>query len=126
MAARARVFALVLLLAAAGDAGALTAVKDNLYGVKALSPTEAWVVGNFGAIYHTRDGGKTWDPRESGVKSPLFGVDFADADHGWIVGKAATILATVDGGRTWKAQQAPIPGEKHLFSVHAIDARTVW
>src|SRR5437763_15675390 len=72
-------------------------VKDNLYGVKAMSASEAWAVGNFGSIYHTADAGKTWETRESGTKVPLFGIDFADAEHGCIVGKSSPILATADG-----------------------------
>ena len=130
-------FAAVLALPAVGWAAL---IKDNLYGVKAISPTEGWVVGNFGAIYHTTDAGQTWTARESGTKVPLFGIDFAPDDsrqgpgerpgegpgEGWIVGKASLILHTADGGRTWKPQKSVIPPEKHLFYVRAVDARTVW
>lgn len=101
-------------------------VKDNLFGVKALGPSDAWAVGNFGSIYHTTDGGRTWEARESGTRNPLFSVDFADPTHGWIVGKSSIILATRNGGRTWSPQRSAISAEKHLFKVHAIDARTVW
>ena len=106
-------------------------VKDNLYGVKAISATEAWAVGNFGSIYHTADAGQVWEARESGTKVPLFAVDFATrpdgkAVDGWAVGKSSTILHTADGGATWKAQRSAIPPEKHLFNVKVIDARTVW
>jgi len=43
---------LVAAMASSPCAGAVL-VKDNLYGVKALGPSEAWAVGNFGSIYHT-------------------------------------------------------------------------
>src|SRR5258705_13656772 len=97
-----------------GLAGATHAavMRDHLYGVKALSPTDAWAVGNYGAIYHTLNGGKTGEPRDSGTKSPLFSVDFADADHGWAVGKAGEILGTADGGKTWGPPKSPIDGNK--------------
>src|SRR5690242_17384179 len=62
-------------LAAPAAAHALL-VKDNLYGVKAMSGSEAWAVGNFGSIYHTTDAGKSWEARESGTKVPLFAIDF--------------------------------------------------
>src|SRR5437773_616085 len=101
----------VAVLALPAGAGTL-AVKDNLYGVKAMSASEAWAVGNFGSIYHTADAGKTWEARDSGTKVPLFGIDFADAEHGWIVGKSSTILATADGGKTWKPEKSVIPPEK--------------
>src|SRR5947208_2898437 len=70
------------------------ALRDNLYDVKALDAREAWAVGTFGAIYHTADGGKTWQARESGTKSALFGVDFAGRRDGWVVGKSGLILHT--------------------------------
>ena len=106
--------------------GGTLVVKDNLYAVKAMGDTEAWAVGNFGSIYHTRDAGKTWQSRESGTKNPLFGVDFADGTHGWAVGKSSSILHTADGGATWQGQRSAIPSEKHLFNVDALDANTAW
>jgi photosystem II stability/assembly factor-like uncharacterized protein len=101
-------------------------LRDHLYGVKATSASEAWAVGNYGAIYHTADAGKTWKPHDSGTKAPLFSVDFADPTHGWVVGKSGEILATADGGKTWKAQKTPIAEKKHFFRVRAVDAQTVW
>jgi photosystem II stability/assembly factor-like uncharacterized protein len=101
-------------------------LRDHLYGVKALSSSEAWAVGNYGAIYHTADGGRTWEPRDSGTKSPLFSIDFADAEHGWVVGRSGEILATSDAGKTWKPQKTPIADRKHFFRVRAIDARQAW
>jgi photosystem II stability/assembly factor-like uncharacterized protein len=121
---RALVAALLTALAAGGSAAA--DIRDNLYGVKALAADDAWAVGNFGSIFHTRDGGRSWSPSESGTKSALFDVDFADPQHGWAVGKSALVLHTADGGRTWRKQQSPIPTSKHLFSVRVVDTRTVW
>ncbi len=121
--------ALAVLVAAmaASPCAAAVLVKDNLYGVKALGPAEAWAVGNFGSIYHTTDAGKTWEARDSGTKVPLFAVDFAPGgSDGWIVGKSSLVLHSGDGGRTWKPQKSACPAEKHLFNVQAIDAKTVW
>lgn len=114
---------LVLALTAPAQGAVL---RDHLYGVKALSTDEAWAVGNYGAIYRTSDGGRTWEPRDSGTRAPLFSVDFADAEHGWVVGKSGEILGTTDGGRSWKPQQTPIADRKHFFRVRAVDARTAW
>jgi photosystem II stability/assembly factor-like uncharacterized protein len=101
-------------------------VRDHLYGVKALSASEAWAVGNFGSIYHTINGGTSWEQKESNTKLPLFSVDFGDAQQGWAVGKSAMILHTADGGTTWKTQKSALPSDKHLFKVDAVDAKTVW
>ncbi len=113
----------LLFSATGGDAAEL---RDHLYGVRALSPTEAWAVGNFGAILHTADGGKTWAASTSGTRLPLYGVDFADGRSGWVVGKSGLVLRTEDGGATWKRQSTPLSVEKHLFKVHAVDAKTAW
>lgn len=101
-------------------------VRDNLYGVQAVSASEAWAVGNFGSVYHTTDAGRTWKLVDSGTRLPLFSVDFADAKRGWAVGKSGVILATTDGGATWTTQESPVPPDKHLFEVKALDARTAW
>jgi photosystem II stability/assembly factor-like uncharacterized protein len=114
---------LALSLTASSHAAVL---RDHLYAVKALSATDAWAVGNYGAIYHTTNGGQTWEARDSGTKSPLFGVEFVDAQHGWAVGKSGEILATADAGKTWTRQKSPIDTSKHLFKVRAADAKTVW
>jgi photosystem II stability/assembly factor-like uncharacterized protein len=113
-----------LLIPAAGGFGA--ELRDHLYGVRAMSPTEAWAVGDFGAIAHTADGGATWTQAESGTRQPLYSVDFADARHGWVVGKSGLVLRTEDGGVTWTPQKTPLSIEKHLFKVRAVDARTAW
>ena len=101
-------------------------LRDHLYGVKALSKSDACAVGAYGAIYLTRNGGKTWESRDSGTRVALFSVDFADAQRGWAVGKSGEILATTDGGKTWTRQKSPIDAGKALFKVRAIDAKTVW
>src|SRR5262245_9749668 len=115
--------ACALVLAAGARAAEL---RDNLYGVRALSATDAWAVGNFGTIEHTTDGGKTWREVDSGTKLPLFAIDFGDPQHAWAVGKSAMVLRTEDGGKTWKEQKTPLSVEKHLFKVRAVDANTAW
>lgn len=115
-----------LVLACLPVTGRTAAIKDNLYGVKTLTATEAWVVGNFGSVFHTTDGGKSWQAQDSGTKNPLFAIDFADAHNGWAVGKESLILHTTDGGQSWKSQTSVIGREKPLFQLAVLDAKTVW
>jgi photosystem II stability/assembly factor-like uncharacterized protein len=117
------VVCLALVLPLAAHAARL---RDNLYGVDTLGASHAWVVGNFGSIHHSADGGKVWTAQRSGTKTPLFDVDFADEQRGWIVGASGLILRTGDGGTTWTAGTSPVPGAKHLFNVAAVDERIVW
>ena len=67
--------------------------------VDMISATEGWLVDDFGIIYHTTDGGVTWEPQNGGQRSSVQVVHFKDALHGWAMGDAA--LYTTDGGRTW-------------------------
>lgn len=97
-------------------------LKDNLYGTKFVAPQEGWVVGGFGSIFHTTDGGRSWLPQASKTTQQLYDVDFVDAKRGWVVGRSGLILHTSDGGETWTPQQSGIGPEKHLFSVDFIDA----
>ena len=75
----------LLLLPALGHSAEL---RDHLYGVRALSATEAWAVGNFGTIEHTTDGGATWKTVDAGIRRPIFGIDFGDPEHAWAVGNS--------------------------------------
>ena len=60
-----------------------------------------WIVGKFGLILHSSDGGKSWGEQRSETSKPLTAVSFANDRDGFIVGAGGTILATTDGGKTW-------------------------
>jgi photosystem II stability/assembly factor-like uncharacterized protein len=124
-----RVICAVTLLASCGGAvpaaGRETAhLIDNFYATKFVDANTGWAVGAFGTIFHTRDGGTTWQPQASHTVENLFGIDMADARQGWIVGRVGTVLHTTDGGETWEKQTADT--QQHLFDVHALDAQHVW
>lgn len=80
-----------------------------------LSDLQGWAVGDRGVIWHTDDGGKTWNQQPSPVSCHLSTVYFADSKRGWAVGgesqlgragSRGVVLRTDDGGGTW----TPIPG----------------
>ncbi len=104
---------------AAAPTPAAVPLKDNLYGTKFIDARQGWVVGAFGSIAHTADGGTTWQPQSSKTTQQLYDVDFVDAKNGWIVGRSGLILHTTDGGETWLAQ--PSGTTQHLFSVDFAD-----
>src|SRR5437867_3627902 len=80
----------------------------NLYGMSWADPDHLWVVGEFGTIMASADGGRTFHQQHAPVESTLSGVHFVDAQRGWAVGIDATILHTEDGGTTWSARTPPI------------------
>jgi len=65
-----------------------------------LSAQQGWAVGEGGTILHTIDGGKTWQPQQSGIIRDLQRIFFIDKNYGWITGQGI-LLRTEDGGETW-------------------------
>jgi photosystem II stability/assembly factor-like uncharacterized protein len=80
----------------------------NLYGMSFGDPDHVWVVGEFGTVIASADGGHTWQQQHTPIESTLFGVHFADAQHGFAVGIDSIILATDDGGATWRTVAPPV------------------
>lgn len=84
----------------------------QLTSVHFVSPDEGWVAGgkdvmNGGVIYHTKDGGKTWELQVGDPQSSdrAFGhLRFVDATHGFAVqsstGNTHKLYSTSDG-QTW-------------------------
>ena len=75
------------------------------------------MVGQFGEILHTLDGGKTWKFQRSGTQANLNKVYFADANHGLIVGDEGVILTTINGGMTWESQNSGTSNDLYSFSL---------
>jgi photosystem II stability/assembly factor-like uncharacterized protein len=96
----------------------------NLYGLSYGDPDHAWVVGEFGIVMASSDGGVTWTQQHTPIESTLFGVRFADAKHGFAVGIDAVILATDDGGATWRAVPPPVT-QRSYYDV-ALRGTTGW
>jgi photosystem II stability/assembly factor-like uncharacterized protein len=80
-----------------------------LSGISFADPEHVWVVGEFGVILASTDGGLTWHSQDSPVQSTLFSVFFADQQRGWAVGLESTLLRTSDGGSTWQKQEIQTP-----------------
>jgi photosystem II stability/assembly factor-like uncharacterized protein len=85
-----------------------------LYDVQFLDANTGWVVGEFGKIYHTTDGGQTWSEQEQSLLGEevvdildiptFFGVHMIDAQHGLVAGLDGKLARTQDG-TTWKFQK---------------------
>jgi photosystem II stability/assembly factor-like uncharacterized protein len=94
-------------------------IRDHFYAAHLFSADEGWAVGSFGAIYHTKDGGKSWEKQDSKVFEPLYGVRFVSATEGWVSGKSGLILHTTDGGKNWEKQLSGTTN--HLFNLAFLD-----
>ncbi len=102
-----------------------------LYGVDFVNDQRGWIVGEFGRVWMTGNGGQSWseqqqslvnqwkrqpepseDPRLRDFLLPsMFSVSFRDKDHGAACGLEGWVIQTGDGGKTWSfAHQVPKPG----------------
>jgi len=115
---------LPMIGAGSGQVHARAQIVEDLYDAQLLDPVRGWVVGAFGSIYHTTDGGRHWRAQKTSSKQHLYSVSFADAARGWAVGRGGEILNTRDGGNHWVEQKSGT--DKHLFKVCFVDAREGW
>ena len=92
---------------------ATLAMSDpTLYDIHFIDAKTGWMVGEFGKIYHSTDGGENWVEQqntllgEAGITDALnlptwFGVRFRSATEGIAVGLEGKIAKTTDAGKTW-------------------------
>jgi photosystem II stability/assembly factor-like uncharacterized protein len=101
------------------DSGIL---EPNLNAVYFVNPETGWIVGEFGLVLKTSDGGRTWSSQTYGSDRPqLFAVMFRDKLTGWSVGQQGTVLKTTDGGRNWLA--VDIGTRRNLYGISLEDER---
>jgi photosystem II stability/assembly factor-like uncharacterized protein len=67
---------------------------------------EIWVCGYNGGVFHTTNGGGSWERLRNGndITIPgyhLNGIVFKDSRHGWAVGENGILIYTDDGGHHW-------------------------
>jgi len=113
----------------------------SIYDIQFLDKTTGWASGSKGAIYHTTNGGLTWDrqrseletgdgftmPGSEGAKQfDVNGICFVDAEHGYAAARAreeeetGRVIGTTNGGATWAKQGRINEGGAHdLFFVSA-------
>lgn len=66
--------------------------------------THVWIAGTPGSvIWHSPDGGQTWNLRTTGQTVPINDLEFVSETEGWAVGTMGVVLHTTDGGRSWKS-----------------------
>lgn len=88
------------------------AMKDPVfYDIEFADEKNGWIVGEFGTIHHTADGGQTWNPQQESLLGDeivdvldlptFFGIHFVNAQEGIAAGLEGRIARTHDGGATW-------------------------
>jgi photosystem II stability/assembly factor-like uncharacterized protein len=90
----------------------LALVDPTLYDIHFINEQTGWMAGEFGKIYHSTDGGVTWQEQQGtllgqeGIDDALnlpvwFGIRFLNANEGMTVGLEGKMAHTTDGGKTW-------------------------
>ncbi|MDX1733544.1 MAG: YCF48-related protein [Halioglobus sp.] len=85
----------------------LEPIPNDFYPMAAdfRSVTEGWVGGLDGVIWHTADGGQTWQRQETVTKAPIYGIH-ANGNRVFAVGGSAK-LVELDGGAWQEFAGAP-------------------
>jgi photosystem II stability/assembly factor-like uncharacterized protein len=91
-------------------------VEPNLNAVYFNSPEVGWVVGEFGLVLNTKDGGKTWTSQRYGSDLPqLYAVKFLDDRRGCALGQTGSFIQTIDGGQHWS--ELELEKKRDLYNV---------
>jgi len=90
-------------------------ISINLYDIFFINETNGWIVGDWGTILHTVDGGTEWHLSHIGPFPSLYSICFNNDKKGWAVGQNGFSLETDDGGGIWK--NVVIEGKNSLYRI---------
>lgn len=121
----------VFLVARAAAADVRNFDDACLHAVQFVDKDEGWAVGDEGVVWHTIDGGKSWERQPTGVRASLRSLHFLTPYTGWVAGRqeqphgggsTGVLLFTSDGGIKWRQLTlADFPG---LECIRFIDETT--
>lgn len=85
-----------------------------LLGLWFKNENEGFVVGAYGMLLHTRDGGANWEDWSGRVDNPdnwhLNAVGSVDGSTVYIAGERGTLFRSQDGGTEWETLDSPYEG----------------
>ena len=87
----------------------------NLYDIFFVDKSKGWIVGDFGTVLYTFDGGDNWKILQVGQFPHLFSVYFKNSLEGLAIGQNGLFLKTHDGGNKW--EKVSLGTEKSLFNI---------
>jgi|GEM_PF-4597819 len=89
----------------------------TLNNVLFLSSNNGYITGDFGNLFHTTDGGATWNQPTLDTAVNLFDIQFLDANDAIISAAADITFSSTDGGTTWKHHYEPDPNGFFLYDL---------
>ncbi|KAK3266647.1 hypothetical protein CYMTET_24747 [Cymbomonas tetramitiformis] len=105
-------------------------VRYSWHGVSFHDRLVGWLVGSYGKVLQTVDGGDTWSPQTvlgmtaAGGEVVLRGVQALTAQKVVVVGDRGTLLRTGDAGRSWEL--AASRTAESLRAVHFVNETWGW
>jgi photosystem II stability/assembly factor-like uncharacterized protein len=120
------------------DENQLLAFEDPvLYDVQFFDENTGFVVGEFGKLFKTTDGGKSWVGKQASLVGDeyffefdlptFFDVQFLNREVGYAVGLEGRIAKTTDGGETWAWQHHGVEDyDAPMYSASVLPNGTVW
>jgi photosystem II stability/assembly factor-like uncharacterized protein len=91
-------------------------MEPNLNSVFFVDQQFGWIVGEFGLILHTSDGGRSWSAQRYGKDLPqLYAIAFLDGRTGWAAGQLGDLVVTSDGGVHWRPIE--VDAETDLYAI---------
>ena len=101
---------------------------EPLRSISRVNDQVAWVLGYYGSVLMTSDGGLTWQARhDSAGNYSMYCIDFVNSAIGWAGGyhgSCAAIWYTNDSGQSWMEQQ--VPGCAGIQDIDFVNDSTGW
>lgn len=77
-------------------------IDGRFWGLRAQSPTTAFIFGANGALARTTDGGTSWTRLGVSTSGNVIGVGFPTATAGYVLDNNGVLLRTTNGGSSWQ------------------------
>jgi photosystem II stability/assembly factor-like uncharacterized protein len=97
--------------------------EARLTDVRFADAQHGYIVGEFGLVLRTEDGGKTFKRENSCTDKTLYGVSVPGPSRAIAVGAEGSVVETDDGGHRWQARKSGT--SENLYGVWSDAQRTL-
>ena len=103
-----------------------TQLDHPLTRVVFVDDHNGWALCDSGGVYHTSDGGDSWQFQPVNSESRFMDICFVNAQSGWICGYNKAVFHTTDAGQTWQDQSVPSAADSTFQHVEFINEHDGW
>lgn len=93
-----------------------------------INSNTGWLIGNFGKIYKTVNGGNTWTITDTLPSSALRSITFTTESKGWVgtLNQNSVLYQTTDGGFSWTGVNLPVPRPQGICGLYALNENFIF